>query len=260
MTVGFIGTGAISEAIISGLLKARNYPGQILVTRRSDKRSAKLANNFPNISIYEENQSLVDNSDMVIIAVLPEQCEAVLKQLHFRPEQTIISLVSGMKLSMLAPLLSPATNIHRAVPMPPVEIGKGPIPVCPPGREAESFFQRIGEVIPVNDEAHFRTFAAGSAVMATFFRWVADNAAWMAAQGVPEDQAALYSASLSEALANLTLAADPQQLQALSQECLTPGGLNEQVLTELEKQGWFAAMNTALDGIMHRLENSGSKK
>ncbi len=259
MTVGFIGTGAISEALITGLLRAENYSGQIRITRRSDTRSAKLAGSFPNITIYEENQSLVDNSDMVIIAVLPDQCEAVLKQLHFRPAQTIVSLVAGVKLSTLAPLLSPARKIHRAVPMPPVEIGKGPIPVCPPGQAVEAFFQRIGQVIPVSDEVHFRTFAAGSAVMATFFRWVAENAAWMAAQGVPDEQAALYSASLTEALANLTLAANPQQLQALSQECLTPGGLNEQVLKELEKQDWFAAMNTALDGIMHRLGNSNGE-
>ncbi len=260
MTVGFIGTGAISEAIITGLLTAGNYSGQILITRRSNARSARLVRSFPSITIYDDNQSLVDNCDLVIIAVLPEQCEAVLKQLHFRSTQTIISLVSGTKLSILAPLLSPATKIHRAVPMPPVEIGKGPIPVCPPDPLVEAFFQNIGQVIPLNDEAHFRTFAAGSAVMATFFRWVAENAAWMAAQGVPDDQAALYSASLTEALANLTLAANPQQLQALSQECLTAGGLNEQVLRELEKQDWFAAMNTALDGIMRRLENSSNGK
>lgn len=260
MTVGFIGTGAISEAIITGLLRAGNYSGQILITRRSDTRSARLASSFPCITIHEDNQSLVDNCDLVIVAVLPEQCETVLKQLHFRPTQTIISLVSGTKLSTLAPLLSPAKKIHRAVPMPPVEIGKGPIPVCPPDPLVEAFFQHVGQVIPVNDEAHFRTFAAGSAVMATFFHWVAGNAAWMAAQGVPENQAALYSASLTEALANLTLAADPKQLQALSQECLTPGGLNEQVLRELEEQDWFAAMNAALDEVMRRLENSGSGK
>jgi pyrroline-5-carboxylate reductase len=137
--------------------------------------------------------------------------------------------------------------------MPPIEKGLGPIPIYPPDTSVESFFGQIGTAIPVLDEQLFTTFSACSAVMASFFEIVATLARWMESKGVDSQSAAAYATSMIHALSSLALDADESQLQELSAECLTKGGLNEQVLHECQNEDWFDVIPAKLDRILMRL-------
>ena len=35
-------------------------------------------------------------------------------------------------------------TIVRAIPLPPISIKKGPVPICPPNKSVKSFFDKIG--------------------------------------------------------------------------------------------------------------------
>lgn len=65
MTLGFLGTGAITSAIVTGL----NSPGgpgpTIHVSPRSAPVAAALATRFPNVSIAASNQQVLDTSGTV---------------------------------------------------------------------------------------------------------------------------------------------------------------------------------------------------
>jgi len=124
MIVGFLGTGAISEAIIRGLCDKANYSDRILISKRSPGRSAKLAHDYDHVEVVAENASLVEKSDWVIVAVLPGQVEATLAKLTFRSDQKVISLAAGIPLARLSEWVFPCTNVSRAIPMPPIEFGK----------------------------------------------------------------------------------------------------------------------------------------
>jgi pyrroline-5-carboxylate reductase len=162
-------------------------------------------------------------------------------------------MVAGISVEQLGAMTKRATNIHRVIPMPPNEIGFGPIPVFPPSPDLESLLGRIGTVIPVEDENHFSTFSASSALMGVFFELVATNARWIESQGVSPRHGAMYSTSLFQALASFTRNLDPSQLQQISQECLTAGGLNEQILNSAKSEGWFRLMESQLDLVMQRI-------
>ena len=256
MRLGFIGTGAIAEAMIDGLCGVGGFDGEIMVSRRSAARSARLADRHSSVQVIDDNQALVDGCDWVVIAVLPDQAVDVTSGLTFRPDHKIISVAAGLDRAALAPAVAPATAIHRAIPMPPIERGLGPIPVYPPDAEIEALFATVGTPVPVTDERQFQAFFAASGLMAAFFETVASTATWLEGEDVPAREAALYASAMFHALAALAADTDAAALQKLASECLTEGGLNDQVLRELREAGWFDALKGRLDRLMTRLDDA----
>src|SRR5579872_6679391 len=113
MTLGFLGTGAITSAIVTGL-HAASSGYSTRVSPRNPDVAADLARRFPEVSIASSNQQVVDDSDTVVIAVRPQIAEAVLAELRFRPDHQVISLMSGFMVARVAVLVAPATKISRA--------------------------------------------------------------------------------------------------------------------------------------------------
>lgn len=254
MKIGFIGTGGISEAMIRGMVGYANHLEPIFVSRRSSARSARLGEDFQNVTVIDENQEIVDQSDWVVLAVLPSQAGHVIRGLNFSPSHTVISLVAGLEIESLIQQLAPSKDICRIIPLPPIEHGIGPIPLYPNLPAVADFFGKLGTVIPVEQESWFTVFSANSALMANFFEWTAWQARWMEKHGVPREDAARYACSFTTGLAAMTNRSDASQLQGLSSECLTPGGLNEQVLRDSCNMGWFDLLRSPLDAVLSRLE------
>lgn len=253
MKPGFIGIGAISEHVITGLIQRSGFDEPIIVSERSRKRSARLADRFPSVRVEADNQVLVDQVDTVFVATLPQQTLDLLDTLTFRDDQTIVSLAAMISVEQIAGKVKPASQIHRIIPMPPNEIGLGPIPIYPPSSELTAFLSRIGTVIPVDNQQQFSTFSASSAVMATFFELVATNARWIQSTGVSPEIASRYSTAMFHSLATQAKDLGAEELQSLSTECLTAGGLNEQVLKATRIAGWFSELEVELDKVLERI-------
>jgi len=252
VNLGFVGAGAIVEAFIVGMFEKQAFDGEVIISHRSESRSAMLAGKFEQVTVCDQNQSIVDQSDWVLLGVLPEQAEAVLDELTFRPDQQLFSMVAGISLSRLTELTT-LTKVHRIIPMPPIEFGFGPIVITPPNRQFATLCQAMGTPINLESEDQFSTLSASSAIMASFFELVASHARWMESFGIPEPVAADYATSLSRALAEMTCRVDHEGLQNMAEECLTIGGLNEQVLRESKRDQWFTQMHHRLDRIADRL-------
>ena len=65
----------------------------------------------------------MDGCDWVILAVLPEQANAIVGGLKFRPEQVIINFISTLTIEQtytLAKEIVPRVSIVKVVPLPPV--------------------------------------------------------------------------------------------------------------------------------------------
>jgi pyrroline-5-carboxylate reductase len=254
MVLGFLGTGAISEAMVRGLCGNAGYSNPILVSSRSQARSERLSSDYRQVEVIADNISLVEKCDWVIVAVLPDQVEATLGKLTFRSDQKVISLAAGIPLARLSEWVFPCTNVSRAIPMPPIEFGMGPVALCPQDRSIETLFRRIGTAVSVSDEEQFNLFGAASALMADYFDQVATVSSWMESHAMEPDTAARYTTSLYHALASLTLGQTPDALQSMSDECLTPGGLNEQFLRTRMAGGSRDTLKAGLDDILARLE------
>lgn len=93
--IGFIGCGTIAAAIATGLLTQTQHPlERIYVSHRSEAKSAALVEKFGTnkVTVCQDNQEIVDASDVVFLCVLPKQEQSVLTSLDFKGK-TLISLV-----------------------------------------------------------------------------------------------------------------------------------------------------------------------
>ena len=63
MRLGFIGTGTITTAMVTGLCTAAETPEHILVSPRNAERAAGLAEAFTQVAVAKDNQEVIDGSD-----------------------------------------------------------------------------------------------------------------------------------------------------------------------------------------------------
>ena len=79
-------------------------------------------------------------SDWVFLGVLPKVGEAILPKLQFKNNQIIVSFMSTTNYPKLKKLIKTKSIIIRAIPMPPIRIGKGPVAIFPPNKKVKKFF------------------------------------------------------------------------------------------------------------------------
>ena len=120
-TVGFVGTGAIAEAICTGLCTGPAAPSSVVLSPRSAARSARLAAAHECCTVAADNQAVVDGAEIIFVCVLPAQLDEALSALTFRPEQTLVSLVSTSTLDGLASCSKlPSSQVFKMICLPPV--------------------------------------------------------------------------------------------------------------------------------------------
>src|SRR5262245_12682027 len=107
MKLGFVGTGAITAAIVTGLTADGASGDTILVSPRNADIAAGLAGKFPNVTVAASNQMVLDGSDVVMLAVRPQVAAEVLSELRFRPDHHVVSLMAIIVLDKVAELVAP---------------------------------------------------------------------------------------------------------------------------------------------------------
>lgn len=103
MRVGFLGTGAITSAMVTGL-SATKGEYEMVLSPRNAVVAADLARRFPSVAIASSNQAVLDACETVVIAVRPQIAEEVLKELRFSADHSVVSVVSGFPVARLARL------------------------------------------------------------------------------------------------------------------------------------------------------------
>ena len=131
MKLGFIGTGKIASSVITGICKSSIKFNKIIISSRNKKISKQLKKKFKRIIIEKDNQKIVNNSNWVFLAVTPSVGEKIIKNLKFRSNQMIVSFISTISILELKKMIKVKANIVRAIPLPPISLGKGPVPIVP---------------------------------------------------------------------------------------------------------------------------------
>lgn len=253
MTLGFLGTGEITSALVTGLSLSDPEFRSITVSPRNHQIAANLASRFPGVSIADSNQDVLDSSETVILAVRPPIAREVLAELRFRPDHRVISLVSGLALDSLSDLAAPATRITRAVPLPSTAQRMGPTAIYPSDDFSEHLFAAIGTVFAVDTEAEFDAFCAATGTVAAFYEYMGAIASWLAVHGISNRLARDYVGQLFLGETTAARALPESSFQSLASAHSTVGGLNDQFRRYLSDRGLLTSIPEGLDVILQRI-------
>jgi len=161
--IGFIGTGNMAQAIIRGMIQTGIIPAdQILASNRSIGKLQRLVEEFDSIYAATSNEELVENSDIVILSVKPQDLLGAIEPItqSFHDGQVVICLAAGIKMQVLEKHL-PQCRLVRLMPNTPSLIGRGIIGYYLNEKDeslealVEDLFSPLGYVLNNEDEEQF---------------------------------------------------------------------------------------------------------
>ena len=253
MKLGFIGTGKIASSVITGICGSSIKYSKICISSRNSKIAKGLKKRFKRISIERDNQKIVDSCNWVFLAVTPTVGKKIIKDLKFKSKQTVISFISTITLTQLKKAIKVKAKIVRAIPLPPISLKKGPVPICPPNKKVKAFFDKVGTTVEIKNEKLSINFWSTSGMMASYYEILSVMSDWLAKKGIKRKDAQKYITSLFLALSEDAVVNSKKDLKYLVKESQTPKGLNEQGVKELAKAGFYKSLEKTLNSIHKRL-------
>jgi pyrroline-5-carboxylate reductase len=254
MKLGFIGTGRIASSVIVGICSSKIQFKNIIISSRNKKIALSLKKKFKKIIIAKDNQQIIDKCNWIFLSVTPEVGNKIIKKLKFRSSQIIVSFISTITLPELRKAVKVKAKIFRAIPLPPISLKKGPVPIFPPNKKVKAFFDKIGNAIEIKNEKLSINFWSTSGIMAPFYELLKVMSDWLVKRGIKRDNAQKYITSLFLALSEDALLNSKKDLKYLVKDSQTPKGLNEQGLKELSKAGFYKSLQKTLNSIYKRLD------
>jgi len=265
--IGFVGSGVMAEVMIGGLLtRGVAPPDHISASGPRPERAEELRSRH-GIRATTDNLEVVDQAEIVVLAVKPQTLPKVLRQLrgHIRPEHLVMSIIAGARMSVIgAGLEHPA--IVRCMPNLPCQIHRGmtiwtstPEVSAPIRERVRHILQTMGKEIYVPDEVDVDRATAvngtGPAIIAHFVKALED-----AANFIGESRPLARESVLQTIIgtAELILASN-RHVGELIDGVTSPGGTTSRALHVLH-QGRFAAVLTdAIDAAYRRSVEMGDK-
>jgi pyrroline-5-carboxylate reductase len=159
-TLAVIGAGNMGEAIIAGMLHAnRIRPDQVVCADQSDERLAVMRERY---GVHTATTvEAIAAAAVVLLAVKPQNVSELLTATGttFTAEQTVVTIVAGVPISVYENAISAPVSLIRAMPNTPAQLGVGvtalaAAPTASPSAlvVAEEIFGSVGHVVVVNEE------------------------------------------------------------------------------------------------------------
>jgi len=249
-SVGIIGVGHLACYIVEGLKKA-SPELKIFLSPRNEQKSKDLARRF-RIEIAENNQDVVNKTNIIMMTTRPEDTIAVSEDLDFRSDQTVISVAVGLSLDHLLTLTSPATVV-RAMPISCAAINQSPTLLFPDNPQARSILDLLGQIHVLPNEESFTS----ASTIGAFYGWVYallnEAISWTTQTGVPQQTARKIVLETVRGAVNMALNEAQIGLDDILNSLATPGGITKQGLNILHQRQGLAAWTESLNAVHNRL-------
>ncbi len=252
--IGFIGGGNMAEAILASVL-ARGLVdvGDVLISDPLDARRTYLNNRY-GVETLEQNLSVAECVDVVILAVKPQQLNDVMLDLKGRLsiDQVVLSIIAGTKINNLRIGLN-HNPIIRVMPNTPALVGEGmSVWTTSDGvSEQQRMFARniletLGLEIFVEDEKYIdmatALSASGPAYLFLFIEAMIDAGVHIGLTREMSQKLVVQTVLGSAVLAKET-SKHPVELRNM---VTSPGGTTTEAVLTLEEEGFRSAIVNAV--------------
>jgi pyrroline-5-carboxylate reductase len=279
--IAIIGGGSMGEALLAGLLRAGRQVKDLVVAERMPDRAKYLAQTY-SVRVTSV-QDAVESATFVVVAVKPADVEAVMGDLanaaaaadNDSAEQVFITVAAGITITYFESKLPAGTPVIRAMPNAAALVGAG-VTALAKGRfvsaeqlaEASALFDAVGGVLTVPESQMDAVTAVSGSGPAYFLLLVEALVEAAVAVGISRPVANdLAVQTMAGAAAMLLERMDQDRGQAdgeplrvdtsafeLRASIVSPGGTTAAALRELERGGFRATVDAAVQAAKTRSE------
>ena len=254
VTLSFLGSGVMAEAMISGILNEDLMePAQMIASDPREERGRELAERY-GVRATTDNREAAKAAEIVVFSVKPQVLPAVLGEVQgaIKPEGLILSIVAGARIGVIAESLGHAA-IVRVMPNTPAQIGEGmsvwtaTSAVSDEQRlQAQSILRALGEEVCLDDEDYLDMATAlsgtGPAYVFLFMEAMIDAGVHLGFSRRIAQQLVLQTIRGSVDFARQSVA-HPAELRNM---VTSPGGTSAEALYQLEKGGFRTVLSRAI--------------
>jgi pyrroline-5-carboxylate reductase len=260
--IGFVGGGNMAEAMIKGM--AAKGMKDIMVAEPREERRRELAAAY-GVAATSSNVEVVSTSDIVILAVKPQNMGSVLDEIApaVTEEKTVVSIAAGITLAYLESRLK-TKQLIRVMPNTPalVQEGMSVMSLCGcfygPGVDTvKSILMSIGSVLVLPEEMMDAVTAVSGSGPAFFALFAEAMIAAGAKMGLSAaDSSLLVTQTLLGTARLLDTGMSPGKLRIM---VTSPGGTTEAGLKVFEERELQGVVADALEAARKRAGELGSK-
>ncbi|MFO0910952.1 MAG: pyrroline-5-carboxylate reductase [Isosphaeraceae bacterium] len=257
---GFIGAGRMATALVRGMIAAGTARAEeVIASDPLDATRASLASDT-GISVCDSNRTLVERSNVVVLAVKPQSMAAVLEEIRHlvTPDHLVISVAAGVSLATLTTGLGADRRLIRVMPNTPALLGEGASGYClgthvRPGDEdiVRSCLVAVGRAFRVPEtllDAVTGLSGSGPAFVYLMIEALSDGGVRV---GLPRDIATELAAQTVLGAARMVLETGLHP-GVLKDQVTSPGGTTIAGIHALERGGARAAFIDAVEAATRR--------
>ena len=250
LKIGILGVGELTEKLVIGLRRS-GFCGRLLLSPRNHERAQQLAEQW-DCEVMADNQQVVDGADLLVLGVRPEVVDQLSNEVQLRPEQTLVSLVAGLKLAELQRRF-PQARVVRAMLSYAAQINQTTVVITPGGEPYATLLGALGSLVVLDEEEAFELATVAACMNGWFYFFLSDLQQWFTDKGLSKDQAAqLVMGNLQDCLASARHQPSAS-LEGLGSAIATPGTFTAAGLEVLRHRGATQAWREAADEVLEQL-------
>ena len=264
--IGFIGAGQMAKALAIGIAKSKTDSVQFTFSDPSDAASESFENLIsPHSPVQRatDNQSLIDASEIVFLAVKPQYLESALEGLSFDGNSPlVVSIAAGVQIFQLERITG-TKRLIRVMPNTPCLIGQGASAMAPGESASESdakvveeFLGMVGTVVTVKEnlmDSVTGLSGSGPAYVFSFIEALVDGAVMT---GMARDTARKLAVQTVIGAA-MMVDQTGEHTAVLRDRVTSPGGTTIAGLKALEESAFRDAVMSAVQAATDRSMDLG---
>ena len=258
--IAIIGCGNIGTAIANGLVESKKYRCKdIILTKRKAKDLEKFKSK--GFITYTDNKKAISESDIVILAVTPQQLDTVMHDIKTKinsKKHIVMSVVSGVSVKQIKNHLGHDVQVVRVMPNTAIAIQESM--TCISAEETDStalelakdIFESVGKTIQINEELMGAATALCACGTAFFLRAVRAASQGGIEIGFHADEALIMAAQTAKGAASMLLK-EGKHPESEIDKVTTPQGITISGLNQMEHNGFSSSM---IKGIVTSAEKA----
>jgi pyrroline-5-carboxylate reductase len=266
--LGIIGTGKIGSALLKRLISTKTIDKNNIMIYDIDENKRNKLSEECKVEIAENNKNLVKSSKYILIAVIPQVIDSVLKEIGpiITNEQLIISIAAGVSFKHINNFINPKVGLIRIMTNTPALVGAAATAIAHNEnikdyhlKFVKELFSAVGMVVEL-EERHLDAVTglsgSGPAYIFIIIEALADGGVKM---GLPRTIALKLAAQTLLGSAKLLLETDIHPA-ALKDMVATPGGTTITAIHELESAKLRATLIRAVEAATMKSKSLNSAK
>lgn len=258
--LGFIGAGNMAKAMMGGIIRNEIIPCEEIIASDAYAPSLAAARESLNIETTESNLKVIEEAEVVVLAVKPQYYAAVINEVkeHIRENQIIVTIAPGQTLERLNSLFGRDVKIVRTMPNTPALVCEGITGVCHNDLVTKeeldyvcNILSGFGEVEVVGENLMDVVVSVSGSSPAYVYMFIEALADGAVLDGMPRDKAYKFAAQAVMGSAKMVLDTGKHPGELKDMVC-SPGGTTIEAVRVLEEKGFRSAIIECMKSCVNK--------